>query len=102
VSGGDRAAGEGDNANTAETWVDWPVLERMIRFVVVPREGVKRDESVAWYLKSPHIYLADTDTRIGEVSSTEIRKRFPECHEDLDPEVHRYIVENRVYPAFTA
>jgi nicotinic acid mononucleotide adenylyltransferase len=91
-----------DNANSAASWVDWPVLERMVRFVVCPREGVKRDESASWYLKSPHIYLADTETRIGEVSSTEIRNKFPDRHEDLDPEVYRYIVENRVYPAFSA
>jgi nicotinate (nicotinamide) nucleotide adenylyltransferase len=91
-----------DNANTIASWVDWSVLERMIRFVVCPREGVKRDESVSWYLRSPHIYLGDAETRIGMVSSTEIRNKFPDRHEELDPEVYRYIVENRVYPVFVA
>ena len=86
-----------DNANTFGSWVDAELLERLVRVVVVPREGVKRDESVNWYLKPPHIYLADTDTKIGEISSTVIRAWLPDRHPDLDEEIYKYIMVNGLY-----
>jgi len=61
-----------DNANTFDKWVESDLLEKLIRFVVVPRKGVKRDEKVDWYLKPPHIFLSP-DNNIPEISSTEIR-----------------------------
>jgi nicotinate-nucleotide adenylyltransferase len=32
-----------DNANTFDSWVNYKDLEKMIRFIVIPREGVKID-----------------------------------------------------------
>ncbi len=61
-----------DNANTFDKWVNYELLEKMIRFVVVPRSGVKPDSKVKWYYKEPHIYLTD-EHAIGEVSSTMVR-----------------------------
>jgi nicotinate-nucleotide adenylyltransferase len=86
-----------DNANTFHTWVDAELLERTIRFVVVPRQGVKRDESVDWYLKPPHIYLGDTNEFIGETSSSAIRANLPLGHPALDDKVWTYIMENSLY-----
>ncbi len=62
-----------DNANTFDKWVNYQELERMIRFVVVPRVGEERDESVDWYLKPPHIYLYP-DKPLPETSSTQLRE----------------------------
>lgn len=61
-----------DNANTFDKWVNAKELERMIRFVVVSRQGIPRNEKVDWYLKSPHIYMV-AETNIPETSSTEAR-----------------------------
>ena len=61
-----------DNANTFDKWVNYEELERMARFVVVPRKGIPRDEAVDWYLKQPHIYLSP-ENDIPEISSTVVR-----------------------------
>jgi nicotinate-nucleotide adenylyltransferase len=63
-----------DNANTFDKWVNYQDLEKMIRFVVVSRQGIKRDEKVDWYMKAPHIFLRDENGFIPETSSTEVRK----------------------------
>lgn len=63
-----------DNANTFDKWVNYEYLERLIRFVVVPRAGVKKDENVNWYLKEPHIYLGNNESSIIETSSTQVRE----------------------------
>jgi nicotinate-nucleotide adenylyltransferase len=90
-----------DNANTFQQWVNYEHLERMIRFVVVPREGVERDPSVDWYLKPPHIYLGDTDREIGEMSSTLVRSLLENVIIDmdqyLDPQVYMYIQDHKLY-----
>jgi nicotinate (nicotinamide) nucleotide adenylyltransferase len=68
-----------DNANEFHKWINYEHLEKMIRFVVVPRSGITRDMKVDWYLKSPHIFLGHTessDGRIGEISSSMVRKLF--------------------------
>jgi len=62
-----------DNANTFHQWVNFEDLERMLRFVVVPRKGETRDESVDWYLHRPHIYLSP-DNSIPQISSSKIRE----------------------------
>ena len=91
-----------DNANTFNKWVNYEELERMCRFVVVPRKGIVRDESVNWYLKPPHIYLSP-DNDIPEISSTEIRAWIKDPKEPisdvpfLDKNVLNYIVKNRLY-----
>ncbi len=64
-----------DNANSFDKWVNYEDLERLIRFVVVPRRGVKRDPRVNWYLKPPHVFLM-TERPPMEISSTDVRLAF--------------------------
>ena len=73
-----------DNANNFQKWVNFDELEKMIRFVVVPRQGVERDTNVDWYLKPPHIYLNKEKNNISEVSSTEVRKLITSCRVRFD------------------
>jgi nicotinate (nicotinamide) nucleotide adenylyltransferase len=62
-----------DNANTFDQWVNHEYLQRMIPFVVVPRQGVPMDPKVNWYLKRPHIFLGNSERTIMDVSSTLVR-----------------------------
>jgi nicotinate-nucleotide adenylyltransferase len=90
-----------DNANTFDTWVNFKELERMVRFVVIPRKGVERDPEVNWYLKEPHIFL-NNETEIIEISSTKIKEGLKTVWKGfirgLDPEVLKYIQTNKIYP----
>lgn len=84
-----------DNANTFDKWVNYQDLERMVRFVVVSRLGVKRDDKVDWYMKNPHIYL-QAETEIPEVSSTDIRILFINyyrtgCYDGVKNQIVRYL-----------
>lgn len=81
-----------DNANTFDKWVNYEYLEKMIRFVVVPRQGEVRDPSVNWYLKEPHIYLHPEEP-ISEISSTQIRVRFKTFYRDKTEE---YFLQNNL------
>ena len=91
-----------DNANTFEKWVNYQELERMVRFVVVPRKGYERDPHVDWYLKPPHIYL-NFETEIMKISSSKVRedllmsRKFRGMIEGLDPKVLQYIINNKLY-----
>ena len=98
-----------DNANSFDTWVNYEELERMIRFVVVPRKGYTIEDYNAWYLKYPHIYI-NGETNIMEVSSSEVRKLLNDNDSYIEdrinnerlktkiPEsVYNYIVENDLY-----
>jgi len=89
-----------DNANTFDKWVNFEELERLVRFVVVPRKGVNRDLKVDWYLKEPHIFL-NKETDIMEVSSTTVREllktKFRGMIDSLNPKVLKYINENNLY-----
>lgn len=78
-----------DNANTFSKWVNYDFLERMIRFVVVARAGIKRDPNVNWYLKPPHIFLEQEGEAIPEISSTQVRELLGRAlyklvHEPID------------------
>jgi len=93
-----------DNANTFDKWVNYELLERLIRFVVMPRRGYKPIDN-AWYFKEPHIYLHE-DPNALEVSSSEIReilltKSFPVLNiletKKMDPKVLQYIISNKLY-----
>ena len=64
-----------DNANSFDTWVNYEELERLVRFVVIPRTGEKPKKGVNWYLKPPHIFL-EPDEPLIEMSSTRVRKAF--------------------------
>ena len=99
-----------DNANTFNEWVNYEHLERMIRFVVVQRAGITPDPKVDWYLRQPHIYLADIDGKIGDGSSTKVREllKFPwsafcpsiddePLKKLLDSKVLEYIEQNKLY-----
>ena len=90
-----------DNANIFDKWVKHEALQKMIRFVIVPRQGVNTDTSVNWYLKSPHMYLA-ADKPVIKVSSTQVRellkkKQYSEVHGLLDIDVLAYIRKNNLY-----
>jgi len=95
-----------DNANTFDKWLNYEELERMVRFVVVDREGIKPDPKVNWFLKPPHIYL-NQENHIPEVSSTQIRneikqhKQFwtlrDEIVNNLDSKVIEYINKYKLY-----
>jgi nicotinate-nucleotide adenylyltransferase len=92
-----------DNANNFEKWVNYQLLERLIRFVVVPRQGVEMDPRVSWYLKSPHIFLGNCENQIRQVSSTEVRTALQEpfprvaTKDMLDLSVFSHIMRNNLY-----
>ncbi|MFW5847898.1 MAG: nicotinate (nicotinamide) nucleotide adenylyltransferase [bacterium] len=91
-----------DNANYFDKWVNYQELERMTRFVVVPRKGVDRDLSVDWYLKEPHIFL-NNESDIMEISSTMVRdeikldRNSKKLEKWIDPNVMNYINDNKLY-----
>jgi nicotinate-nucleotide adenylyltransferase len=89
-----------DNANTFDKWVNYKDLERLAKFVVVPREGIIRDLNVNWYLQKPHIFL-NNENPIMYVSSTLIRQllidKSSEVLNYLDKDVYNYIIENDLY-----
>jgi len=99
-----------DNANTFSNWVNYADLERLARFVVVPRTGQKPKRGVNWYLKTPHIYI-EPDAPLLEISSTDIREGFTNLKTDdklfndptmafnfgLNPAVKAYALSNKLY-----
>jgi nicotinate-nucleotide adenylyltransferase len=90
-----------DNANTFDHWVEHTALQKLIRFIVVPRQGIDIDPSVDWYLKPPHLYLA-ADKPIMKVSSTLVRgllkkRKFSRAGRLLDPDVFDYIKIHHLY-----
>lgn len=95
-----------DNANKFHSWVNFKELEKLAKFIVVPRKGIERDYSVDWYTQKPHIFL-NNETPIIDVSSTEIRNILNEPVETLinsgkifkylDKNVFNYIFENNLY-----
>ncbi|MBN2533582.1 MAG: nicotinate (nicotinamide) nucleotide adenylyltransferase [Spirochaetales bacterium] len=90
-----------DNANTFDYWVEHDALKNLLRFVIVPRQGVDADPSVDWYLQSPHIYLA-ADRPVIKVSSTQVREllkesNYSEAEGLLDPDVLEYIKAHDLY-----
>lgn len=88
-----------DNANTFHTWLNYEYLERMARFVIVSRPGVKRDPNINWYLKPPHIYLGEY-TDAPKISSTMVKdliKRGEDVLDYIDPKVLEYIRHHKLY-----
>lgn len=102
-----------DNALTIHKWVNSVELERMVRFVVVPRTGVVDDPTVTWFRRPPHIWIPHDDKgKIGvpdrEISSTLLRECIRKIYKGsfvgetgidnyVDPEVKRYIFQNGLY-----
>lgn len=90
-----------DCANSFDKWVEYELLEKMIRFIVVPRKGTNFDPKVTWYLKEPHIYLCQ-ENPVPQISSTEIRQWIKDNDElklirNLNHKVLKYIQENKLY-----
>ena len=90
-----------DNANTFHKWVNYQYLEKLIPFIVVSRQGEKRDPKVDWYLKKPHKYF-DAGKYIPRLSSSELRKLLKTDRKKLlaDPYnkgMTRIIEENNLY-----
>jgi len=97
-----------DNANTFDKWYNYKELEKLIRFVVVPRTGVPIDVKTRWYLNPPHIYL-NPDKPILEISSTIVRRYLSILHPDIsqedrtlllqyiNPDVLEYIFTHKLY-----
>jgi nicotinate-nucleotide adenylyltransferase len=99
----------GDNAATFDKWVNYQDLEKMIRFVVIPRQGVDLKTKNAWFLKSPHMLLTP-EVPIQNVSSTMVRTNLKEMYSGRNPgyaldflnkqintEVLEYIRKNNLY-----
>ena len=87
-----------DNANCFDEWYKHDELEKLIRFIVVPRKGYSPDGQT-WYLKPPHIFL-NQENRIPEVSSTLVRNALKnnQMRPDLiDFNVEAYIYVNDLY-----
>lgn len=89
-----------DNANSFHNWVNYEHLEPLVRFVVVPRQGVKFDPSVTWYLQPPHIYL-QAEEPIVQCSSSDVRRMLLKeqlgVEKLVDPAVLAYIRGHDLY-----
>jgi nicotinate-nucleotide adenylyltransferase len=90
-----------DNANTFNKWIRHDLLEKLVSFIVIPRQGISRDPDVTWYLKPPHFFL-DRDKPVMEVSSTLVRSllaenRTEEALRYIHPDVLEYIKKNSLY-----
>lgn len=90
-----------DNAQTLHYWQNYPKLIEKIRMIVTPRAGVKRDNSIDWYMKSPHILVSSTEyPRKANISSTQVRELLKQDVKlgDLVPvKVLEYIIEYTLY-----
>lgn len=67
-----------DNALTFDKWVNYEHLEKMARFVIVPRDGIEDDPRITWFRKPPHIWIPFDDRGRGIMpglacSSTQVR-----------------------------
>lgn len=62
-----------DNANSFEKWVNSEHLERLVRFVVVQRQGEEINNTITWYRKEPHIFIPNEGV-IPEISSTLVKQ----------------------------
>lgn len=94
-----------DNALSFDKWVNFEELERMVRFVVVPRKGFKPDitgiKDFYWFNKQPHIYLRG-EKEPSEISSTLIRIAASEGEDSilkkgLNQDVYSYIKYHQLY-----
>lgn len=103
-----------DNANTFDKWVNFQDLERMMRFVVIPRTGVDQILKNSWYLNAPHMLLIP-ENPLPEISSSDLREELTKYwHGETDeikqqaliklsnpkfihPGVFEYIMKNELY-----
>lgn len=90
-----------DNANSFDRWYNFSYLEKAIRFVVVPRAGIEPDTKAQWYRNGFHIALPPCPDLV-QISSTKVRElvfrsMYDEAKKFLDPKVHDYIMEHKLY-----
>lgn len=92
-----------DNAYKAHNWFRWEDLKNLIPFIVVPRQGITKQNNVDWFLKYPHVYCKK-EFKITEISSSEIRNWLKNPDENyyklqlyLNHEVLNYINTNDLY-----
>lgn len=95
-----------DNANCFQSWINYEELRKLIRFIVIPRNGVATT-SDKWFMNSPHVYLRSengTCPTSVPVSSSQVRKLFeiyvPESFQVmdlLDRNVFQFILSNNLY-----
>lgn len=94
-----------DRINISSWYNSEELLKLDFPFIVVPRTGIKRDESVSWYLHPPHVYIQDEGSNsIPNISSTMARNILKEKNvskeklkEILDEKVIDYIFKNNLY-----
>lgn len=92
-----------DNANTFETWVNAPELERLTRFVIVPRVGhALSDQAAAVFRRPPHICFETGGEKIRDTASSRVRtllqrEEAEKAAKYLDPKVLKYIQTHRLY-----
>ena len=91
-----------DQANNFYTWKNYQLLERKVRFIVVPRLGVVPNPERTWYLNESHIYLknfpaVDTSaTKVRELLKQPTSKQG-ELKQLLDKNVFAYICDEELY-----
>lgn len=99
-----------DNANTFDKWINYEELERMVRFIVVPRHGYTSTNN-SWYFNFPHLFLNGNNEHIPiEISSTQIRNKMKEYWKtdfkavveseivsNIDKKVMNFIKEKKLY-----
>jgi nicotinate-nucleotide adenylyltransferase len=102
-----------DNANHFDRWYNFEELERLVRFVIVPRVGEEPDAQTDWYLKPPHIFLR-SDKPLPDTASSVVRAEIEKIIATdgdyvydsqideavlkmVDPRVYEYVKRNRLY-----
>lgn len=81
-----------DVANNIETYKNWNILIKDFKIIVVGRKGYIPQKN--WFLKSPHIYIADAD--IPDIHSSNIKfmiklNKAEMIREHLLPEVYEFL-----------
>lgn len=82
-----------DNAESIYKWVRYDELINLVPFIVLPREGCKKNFD--WYEKEPHIWVKDA--MLPAISSTKIRNESCNLHTDSPPKVTEYILKEKLY-----
>ena len=91
-----------DNANTIENWVNAEELLDKVKFIVIPRPGVKEDPTKTWYKQSPHIFIESyLKDYVFEISSTKVRTLLTEYYKKRNfytlQDLEHYIETNLLY-----
>jgi nicotinate (nicotinamide) nucleotide adenylyltransferase len=92
-----------DNANNIDTWYkSEQVINLNVKFIVVPRKGVKPDPNITWYFQKPHQYIDDKCKYKYNISSTIVRHIINNAdilniNKYLNTKVWEYIYNKRLY-----